>query len=146
MPKKQRECQSTQDFFVFFFAGSADFFSPLDLPVGGTEPVVSVPVVPMVAFMPDVPEVSDMLEGIGAVPVAVIPVPVVSVELVPVVPVLLDVTPVSVTAVSVFAFSSFLQAVRRTTRDNRMRRFLMGGTPLTRAGNVSAGRSRGAIV
>src|SRR5438067_1424015 len=90
----------------------------------------------MVAFMPDVPEVSVavVLDGIGAVPVAVMPVPVVSVELVPVVPVLLDVTPVSVTAVSVFAFSCFLQPVRRMTRDKRTRNFLICGTPLTWAG------------
>jgi pimeloyl-ACP methyl ester carboxylesterase len=115
---------------LVFFVGSPAFFSPLDLPLGGMEPVVSVPVVAIVALMPDVPEVSVavvlVLDGIGAVPVAVMPVPVVSVELVPVVPVLLDATPVSVTAVSVFAFSSFLQAVRRVTRDKRTRNFLIG--------------------
>ena len=41
MPTKQRECQSAQYFFVFFLAGSEVFFSPLVLPLGGFEPVVS---------------------------------------------------------------------------------------------------------
>jgi hypothetical protein len=139
-----------QCFFVFF-AGSAAFFSPLVLPLGGMDPVVSVPVVAIVALMPEVPEVSVDVTLVpvadGAVPVAVIPVPVVSVVLVVVEPDVADVTPVSVAAVSVFAFSSFLHAATRATASRTMRNFLMIGTPHLRgAGNVSAVRSRGAIV
>ena len=143
---KQRGCQRTQCFFVF--VGSEPFFSPLDLPLGGMEPVVSVPVVAMVALMPEVPELSVavvlVLDGVGAVPVAVMPVPVVSVELVPVVD---EVTLVSVTAVSVLAFSSFLQAPRRASNDRTTRAFLMKLTPISLGmGDVSGARSRGAIV
>src|SRR5581483_9830045 len=132
LPTKQRECQPRPHQCFFVFVGSPPFFSPLVLPLGAD----SVPVVAIVALMPDVADVSVVLVlDEGAVPVAVIPVPVVSVELVPVVAVeLLDVIAVSVTAVSVFAFSSFLHpmadiisaaiASAASPRD-----FLMTGTP-----------------
>jgi len=124
------------DFFDFF-VGSPAFFSPLFLPLGAIDPVVSVPVVAIVDVVPDVPEVS--------VPVVITPVPVISVELVPVVAVL-EVTPVSVTAVSVFAFSSFLQPASSETANKTIRNLRMSGTPLTLGRDVSVGRSRGAIV
>jgi len=126
LARKQRQCQRPQCFFV---GGLPPFFSPPDLPIGGT---VSVPVVAIVALVPDVPEVSVavvlVFDGVGDVPV-------VSVELVVVVvPVVLEVTPVSVTAVSVLAFSSFLQAPRRASRARRTKNFLINGTPLTWVG------------
>jgi hypothetical protein len=137
LPTKQRECQPRPHQCFFVFVGSPPFFSPLVLPLEA-DPAVSVPVVAIVALMPDIADGSVAVVLVldeGAVPVAIIPVPVVSVELVPVVAVeLLDVIAVSVTAVSVFAFSSFLHPMANIisaaiASAASPRDFLMTGTP-----------------
>ena len=131
LARKQRECQRHQCFFVF--VGSVRFFSPLDLPVGGMEPVVSVAVVAIVDVVPVVSVAVVLVLDVAVIPV--------SVELV-----VVAVTVVSVTAVSVLAFSSFLQATKSASKERSTRTFLIDSLLNAWGWDVSGVRSRGAIV